>query len=313
MNIDQEIHDLLYRNNCVIVPSFGAFISSTTSSQLLENHNFIPPKKQIIFNNNIINNDGLLVNYIAQSKGISFEESTSLVQEIVTLWNNKLNLINKLYIKNVGSFIKNENNILIFNNDQSINFLTSSFGLSTIVSPTIEKNLIISKEILPEKVVKSINNQKNKIIINQKNNFWRIAAIFLIFISISTLLSIVYCNNTIEKKLLISEKKVNKKIEAKISEATFALPLLPFKNFVHTSNLNSNFYVIAGSFSKKLNAEKLQNQLIKNGYQATIIYRENKMFSVTYNSFSSEIEAEKLRKNIQKNSNPDAWVLQESK
>jgi hypothetical protein len=313
MNIDQEIQDLLYRNNCVIVPSFGAFISSTTSSQLLDNNNFIPPKKQIIFNSNIINNDGLLVNYIAQSKGISFEESTSLVQEIVTLWNDKLNLINKLYIKNVGSFVKNENNILIFNNDESINFLTSSFGLSTIISPIIEKNPIISEEILTEKVVKSINNQKNNAIINPKNNFWRIAAIFLLFISLTTLLSIVYYNDTVEKQFTISEKKVDKKIEAKISEATFALPLLPFKNFVHTTNLKSNFYVIAGSFSNKLNAEKLQNQLINNGYQATIIVRENKMFSVTYKSFSSEIEAEKLRKNIQKTSNPDAWVLQESK
>ena len=44
MTIFKEIQDLLYNNDCVIIPEFGAFILKSHSAYI-QNNNFYPPKK----------------------------------------------------------------------------------------------------------------------------------------------------------------------------------------------------------------------------------------------------------------------------
>ena len=34
MNLDKYVEDLLYRNECVVIPNFGAFITSTNSTNI---------------------------------------------------------------------------------------------------------------------------------------------------------------------------------------------------------------------------------------------------------------------------------------
>lgn len=317
MNIDQEIQDLLYRNNCVIVPGFGAFISTNISAQLTENHNFTPPTKQISFNSNILNNDGLLVNYVAQSKSISYEDALQLVQNNVENWNNKLNLINNFYIKNVGSFFKNENGNIIFESDSNNNYLSSSFGLSTLVSPLIEKEIFVQPKTtiinsnIDSKKVTPLN--KEKVSTYNMRKIFKYAAIFLISLGICTIAFLFSYNMSNEKKKQIAEKNAQLKVERKISEANFILPLLEYKNYTYSESYDNKYYIIAGSFSKLINAEKLKKELETSGYNATIIPRNNNMFSVTYKYFTTELEAETYRKKIQKSINPDAWVLHETK
>lgn len=310
MNLEQEIQDLLYRNNCVIIPEFGAFISSQLSSQLIDNQSFTPPRKQISFNSKIVNNDGLLINYVAQTKEISYNEAKDLVKEVVENWQDKLNLIKKLYLKNIGNFSVSESGILLFSEDNHFNYLTSSFGLSNFVSPSIERENTTSQVIDITKK-EEIKIQKYLPIVKEKkrNSFWRVASIILLFLTVSAFISIVYYNSTINNQREIVEQKVNQKINQKISEATFAIPVLPFKNFNQNTNSNQ-YFVVAGSFSSEKNANKLNAELKLQGFSSTIIERENKMFTVTFQSFNTEIEAENFRKNIQKTSNPDAWVLQ---
>ena len=71
MNLDKYIEDLLYRNECVVIPNFGAFITSLNSAQANNNGMILPPSKSISFNNKLQKNDGVLANYIAELNDIS--------------------------------------------------------------------------------------------------------------------------------------------------------------------------------------------------------------------------------------------------
>jgi hypothetical protein len=313
MNIDVEIQDLLYRNDCVIIPGFGAFICTKKSAQLLENHNFIPPKKYLNFNPSIVSNDGLLVNYISETRTVSYDEALQIVQEVVEGWRNKLSLINRIYLLKIGNLILNNENFIEFIPEDTSNFLSSSFGLSPIISPIIEKNeKVEEKVVLVASKVLPLENTKVKIIDNldkKRSNYWRFVAVFLLFFIVSSFIGLFIYNKNIENKTIAIENKVNKKIEKKINEATFTIPILTFNDFSVNSELKGIYYIVAGSFSKIENADKLKLHLEDKGFKSEIIYRSNKMYSVTYNNFSSEIEAENFRKNNQKNINSDAWIL----
>jgi hypothetical protein len=319
MKIEKEIQDLLYRNDCVIVPSFGAFIGTRKSAQLLENQNFIPPKKNISFNSQIVSNDGLLASYIAVNRSISYQEALQIIEESVNIWQNKLNLIKKVYLSKIGTLILNEDHILSFLPEETENFLTTSFGLSPIISPNIEKNedkAEVNQIIVENKTSKTLNIEQKETVtksIKRKNNLLKIAAIFLIFFGISSIIGLFIYNQNIENKSIAIEKRVNEKLEKKISEATFVLPIISFNDFNNNTKITGLYYVVAGSFSKIDNAKKLQLQLIHKGFQSKIITRSNNMYSVTYTSFTTEIEAENYKINIQKDNNPDAWVLLEPK
>ena len=62
ISVEELIGDLLLRNNCVIVPSFGGFVANQ-SAAIIDYRNGIitPPRKSVLFNRQLINNDGLLI------------------------------------------------------------------------------------------------------------------------------------------------------------------------------------------------------------------------------------------------------------
>ena len=84
MQLDHYISDLLYRYECVIVPDFGAFLTQFKSASVHATTNaFYPPKKKLSFNSQLINNDGLLANYISKTEMISHEEANTKIAFLV--------------------------------------------------------------------------------------------------------------------------------------------------------------------------------------------------------------------------------------
>ena len=76
LKVNKIIIELLQIHDCVIFPNLGGFVAQYSPAKLNSiNNTFTPPFKQILFNKNLTNNDGLLVNAIAQRHSISFQES----------------------------------------------------------------------------------------------------------------------------------------------------------------------------------------------------------------------------------------------
>jgi len=71
-----------------------------------------------------------------------------------------------------------------------------------------------------------------------------------------------------------------------------------------------NFSVVVGSFSLKANAEGLYNTLKSAGYDAQIVFNnERNMYRVVASTFVDKAGAVKSRNELRAGKYPDAWLL----
>ena len=310
MKIDQYISQLLYRYQCVTIPGFGAFLTEFQSAQLHEgSHSFYPPKKLVSFNAYLKNNDGLLANHIAQAEKMSYEIAVTVIQNEVNSWKNKLQEQGSISLKNIGELTLNAEKSLVFVPADQVNYLTSSFGLSTFASPNIKREEFKKEvEVLEEKAPIAFTPEKRT-----SGNFLKYAAVFVLgagLLSAGGFFGNQYYQNKIQQETLAVQTKVQKQVDQKIQEATFFI-----SNPLPTVTLNvaegkMPYHVVAGAFSQEENATKMYDELIKLGYHAQKI-RQNKhgLYPVIYGSFASYTEAQTEMERIKKSHNPEAWVL----
>ena len=297
MAIEDYIKNLLYRYDCVIIPNFGGFVTNRVSAKIHKDSNtFYPPTKQIGFNVNLIHNDGLLVNYIASSENISFDQATSKVKATVSQW-NKIIKTTSLHIKNIGSFSMNEKNQLVFNPLNKINYLKSSFGLAPTEASVVVRS---DQKIIPLNPVKKTQRKAPV--------FIKYAATAAVLLSLSYVGWTGYEN----KQEQLNFAKDQKKLEEKIQTATFIIenPLATIELNVNKEEVPKSFHVIAGAFQFVENAHKKVDQLNSKGFNATIL-GTNKwgLTQVAYASFYKKSDAFKSLSDIRKVDSKDAWLL----
>lgn len=296
------ISDLLYRYECVIVPNFGGFVTNEISAKVNHfTHTFYPPSKQLTFNSHLQNNDGLLANYVAAAKKISYPEALKDIEREVAEW--KLLLNNEvLDLENIGLFKLNKEHKLIFEPANSLNYLTSSFGLGAYVSPAI-KRVVYQEKI---KQLEPFSTEETK---RKTPAFIKYAAAAAILFALGTVGWNEY--QKITYKNLVAEAELQqKKIEKTIQEATFAIanPLPAIT--LNVTKETYNYHIIAGAFKTPENAEKKLRQLLEKGYKAKIL-GVNKwgLTQVAFESFTTEDEAINKMRLIHKTESQDAWLL----
>ena len=286
MNLDKYIEDLLYRNECVVIPNFGAFITSVNSANLNNEGVFTPPSKSISFNKKIKKNDGVLANYIAELNDISFDEAMKLIKLNVSNFNNDILNRKDIVFSKVGVISINEK-LTEFVSYSNINYLKDSYGLSSVSSSFIKRN----KKKAPF------------------SNFSKYAAALIAGLLIS---SIVYNNelNKIAQKNIIAYQQADLLIEKEIQKATFVIENpLPLVKMIVKENIG-DFHVVAGSFSVEENSFTRLKQLKNKGYKARKI-GQNKfgLFQVAYSSFHTRSDADMALEKIRISDNEAAWIL----
>ena len=286
MNLDKYIEDLLYRNECVVIPNFGAFITSVNSANLNNEGIFTPPSKSISFNKKIKKNDGVLANYIAELNNISFDEAMKLIKLNVSNFNNDILNKKDIVFSKVG-VISIKEGLTEFTSYTNINYLKDSFGLSSVSSSFIKRN----KKKVPF------------------SNFSKYAAALIVGLLIS---SFVYNNelNKIAQKNIIAYQQADLLIEKEIQKATFVIENpLPLVKMIVKENIGG-FHVVAGSFSVEENSFTRLKQLKNKGYKARKI-GQNKfgLFQVAYSSFHTRSDADMALEQIRIFDNKAAWIL----
>ena len=299
MSIFKDISHLLYYNDCVILPNFGAFVLKSKSAYI-EDNEFFPPSKYVSFNSMLKDNDGLLAKFISEERKISYKKSLKLISDEVKLLNEKLSEDLIFDTEYLGIFELKEKNTLIFNPDFSINFDSSVFGLNSFVRKPIIN--ISSKR----------SADKSQF---DTNNLLRYAAIFISILGLSYFGYFNY-NNYLNNEKLKNIAIAQEKILENVQTATFNLGDLPPINVNVKAPIvkdNSTYYsVIAGAFRSRRNAEKHLNTLIINGYQASYTSINPKgLFRVAYARLKTRKEAAELILKI-KTSGQDAWLLIEN-
>ena len=296
MTIFKEIYDLLYNNDCVIVPEFGAFVLKSHSAYIKDD-TFYPPRKVISFNVMLDENDGLLVKHLSNSRNISYKKALKTINDETQSLKNELSADKKIKIDPLGYMELSSEGNLVFYPEESINFESNSFGLTSF-----------SKQ----PILKSVKKDASFKTASTTTPVLRYAAIFIALIGISYFGYFNYSNyldNERIKNIAIAQDQILQNVQA----ATFNIGELPTINLKVTAPIeNTNkiyFSVIAGSFRSKINAEKHLNHLISKGFKASYTaINPRGLFRVAYARLDSRKKAYSLIAEIKENGE-DAWLL----
>lgn len=298
MNLAKHISDLLYRYDCVIVPDFGGFVTHQIGAKLHSDaQTFDPPTKQIAFNGHLKHNDGLLANYVTSTEQMSFEEATTGISLAVTQWQQQLKT-SEIQLDGLGVLSLNKNQQIIFEPKKEINFLTASFGLSTVAGAAVNRPETQLKTLIP--IVKT--DTKKAI-----PTFIKYAATAAILLTLSFAGYTGYEQNQ-QKEVLASQQKA---LEKKIQSATFVIsnPLPTLKLNV-IREVAKQYHVVAGAFQFPENANRKVKQLIADGFNSKII-GVNKwgLTQVSFDSYVEKNDAINYLNKIKRTVSQDAWLL----
>jgi len=311
MRTENYIAELLYRYNCIVVPNFGAFLTRSKSAVLIEDtQSFYPPTKVISFNKQLTDNDGILVSYIASAEETNYEVALENVTLEVHEWKRLLKEGTHLVFDDIGKLWQNKDGKLLFEPQKEVNYLTSSFGLTSFVSNPVTREVLKEEVVqLEEKIPFMITPEQRK-----KGNyrpFLKYAAVVLLALSAGFASYTAYNRDITTTQL--AEKEAKEFVNQSIQTATFfdSAPLeLPAVRIATETKAKPAHHVIAGAFRDKKNAERKVNQLRRKGFEATIV-GTNKfgLHQVAYASFVNAKEALKSYRTIRNTVSDDAWIL----
>ena len=248
---NQYICELLFTNDCVIIPGLGGFVSNTRSTFLNPSqHTFTPPSKKVAFNSSLRTNDGLLAHYISQEENISYQEANEAISLFVDDVFRKLALGEQISIEEVGTLSMDMEKHLQFAPETNSNFLLSSFGMTSLHSPAIKR------EEVPMEVVQG-DKQKATTPSKRKTKLWKIielvpaAAVLAIMIFNPRVVHTLNNNlgNIISvpapKDVYSDDRPVDKKENSKTIE-------VPAENKVATENAEPVVSTDNDSFNQKM-------------------------------------------------------------
>jgi cell division septation protein DedD/nucleoid DNA-binding protein len=131
-DITAYIRELLFRHDCVIIPGFGAFIGNYFPSHIDRNEGlFYPPARRITFNRHLTGNDGLLIGHVSSHLNIPYGESRDLIIAWADELRSRIMAGTILNLDHLGTFSLNREGTIIFEPDSTVNYLLSSYGLTS--------------------------------------------------------------------------------------------------------------------------------------------------------------------------------------
>lgn len=306
--IIRHIEYLLRRNDCVVLPNFGAFIVHKENAVLTEAGTIIPPVKQIAFNGAITHNDGMLATSLMRKNQISYDKAISIIAEEVSALKAQLSEFGEMDFGNLGRF-KEADSVITFEPSALNNFFGDYYGLTllNLTKPMQEEQSVDAVEHNAEK------SKRNDIIyIPINKNIFRVVATVAILIVLSFVLStpIVVENtpdtaaivptvnisksnidpvvNEVEKKETIEEKTVEETVEPE-GQKKYHLIVASFrterqaKKFIEESSLENlvmmekygNFYKVSSVSSDSFDdVEKEREKLLANNIDSWIFRAE---------------------------------------
>jgi nucleoid DNA-binding protein len=324
MDVAFYISELLYSNDCVILPGFGGFVSSYAPAKIHPvNHTFYPPSKNILFNSKLTRDDGLLVDYVATEQQISYSEAKSIVDTFIHELETKIQKGKKTALNGIGIFFLDKKGNLLFDPDSRTNYLEESFGLPSIVMRPIDRKSRHQKMetgFIDRKPESQNARTRRRVLYTSLTVVPAILLIgWFVFIGLpktdftqkSGMVNLVDYDLP-ENKPEITETEVNQDppIESLNFEESKTDDNLVIEEQTPELAPTKKYYIIGGSFSNEENAAKLVGILRAKGYDAQHAGLSRKgLFAVAYFSTPDKDEALANLAMIRRDDNPAAWLL----
>jgi len=310
MKLEIYISDLLYRYDLVVVPNFGGIIGRKKSARYDRNsYIFSPPHKELSFNRQLIENDGLLERYVADSLHISNEEALENITQAVNEWKSKLQEYKSINLQQIGVFKLVDQDRLIFLPLTTKNYLSDAYGLNSFVHKPLAINVLTEQQKHVKKEPVGLTQISRKKASKDKSSYtylWKYAAIFVVGVGLFGGVAKWYPKSSDNQETFQKASFVFKQDFPAINVTSENQHSNKRINIVE----NKQFYIIGGAFRSKKNALKKVLELKKMGYQSEIIGKNKyNLYMVSYGNFADTKTAHKELKIIKK-TQASAWFFE---
>ncbi|MFM2315999.1 MAG: hypothetical protein RLZZ155_331 [Bacteroidota bacterium] len=301
MQFENLIKDLLYTNDCVVLPGLGGFIAKYKGATLNSNlHTIYPPQKNIGFNPQIKENDGLLISALCALKNCSYADGKIELESWIREQSNTLIRGEKISWKGIGVLFQDRLGKIQFIPDSKGNFSLESFGLEKIILVPVDRE--ITEPVTPEiSVLEKRAAQGSKWI-------WKAAAVLALPI---LGVGIFALSHKIEStdwqyasfKLFGTKSRVAEYTPAvtraiptyTLQEETDILPAsvvneaplgtpAPIEESETLSVSKKKYEVIVGAFAVSENAKRMVRELKKKGFNASLSSKKGNLQLVSSGS-----------------------------
>jgi nucleoid DNA-binding protein len=332
LDIALYIKELILNNECVILPGFGGFISRYRPANLdPEKKILTPPSKEIEFQKDLKKDNGLLANYIVKKKKIFVTRARRLIEDYVNEINAKLDKGEKVVLQGIGTLVKDlRNQEIKFLSLRDENYLIDSYGLMDLELSEVKK---LSRQFETDLQVPQV-----KIINRKKTGFWVASSIVILILLMILIIPLTHSDYSANinsrflypdksdslireknekivfgQRRIINQDSVND-IGQIIDNATKKEVALFYSEPEHNASEDfisepNKYYLVAGSFKRHENAERLKSDLLNDGYNPQIIKTEDGYFRVILSSFDNRNFAIRELERIRKGLNRNVWIL----
>ena len=337
MDVNKYIIELLFTEDIVVLPAFGAFKTSYKPAELNSDESgadtIMPPIKKVLFSADTKKGSGLLPAYIAKSESIEIDKAKLIVEEYIENLNKKLDSGEIVKFELLGTLYYTKEKQIEFVADSGSNFNTESLGMGSF---QVEK---VSSE--PKMQTVSTETPKKARSYKKAILWLSAAAVIIAFVVVGYATKLHIKANAFVTELIESRSDHAIVYDTIQTFDTTTIHTIIYEeetdtikangnnsgtgvviNNNDTNKLNNNvpntvvtqtnrYHIIAGSFSDMKNATILLNELTGKGYtEASVLDKTNSLYRVSYNSFvaveDAIIEMDKIK---QGENNHGVWLL----
>jgi len=329
IDVAAYIAKMVREHELLIIPGLGGFLTHFHGASLYPLSNRMQsPGRYIAFNTQLKDNDGLLAHSFAKESNMSYKDALYLVKIFVETCKEELANNQKISFENLGVLSQNSRGIIEFSADLSINYADEYFGLPDIVAPLIKREKEYQSVIQLHPQAKEKIKSKAPLI--RKTAAIAVPLLFLGVLGYftkdqvgkyyqqSAALVSLHNENTsttsANKEVQNNTIALEDAVADSPKENTITAPLeAEAENIVRNENtvfVSGDYHIICGAFSKKKFADRLLNQLDKEGFKAYVAGQNSSgLYRVSLANFTNQQKAIDQLRWVQSNYNAHAWLL----
>lgn len=331
ISIAEAISDLLFVRDTVVVPGLGAFVRKPRSAKVdLETNSFSMPSSQISFDASLREENDIIIRYLVDNFKISENEAKRLLFHFVSDSFNSLKSGNKVVLKDIGTLSFGPDNEIIFEQDETANYNTDSFGLydfklEPVVREEVKEEIEQKEVVIPENVATGTETitepetepkpeEEGPVEIGK--GVWPFM-IGLMLITSALLYFKVYLHKDDYKQQPI--EMATEEGDTRIDPQTIAEEMVGemmgqiIREELTTPPVQAvsrdTIRIIAGCYDREEPAQRMVNSLKNKGYPNAFMEQHGERWFVAYDSYSTEEEALAALREIRESGKGKGWIL----
>ncbi len=308
-----HIEYLLRKNDCVILPGFGAFIVNDVPAEIVGSV-LLPPHRTITFNSAITHNDGLLANSIMRKAAISYDKAVRLISDEVLFLNKQLLDNGTFDFGFLGKFQRTDDGRVQFiPNADSESMASDLFGFRQLRLTRVD-NVDCQATINPQ------SRKADVVYLPINKNIFRIAVSIIILAILSIALSTPVALDRIPDYAGIiptvpAAEKVVEESASNTSDSTSGeCAAMPIENtpMVEQKALEEDslfrYYAVVASFKSEKQALRYVEESQLDGLKILDGRKIKRVYLFAGNS--EELLRKQMKDAALTETNPDAWVYE---